>query len=99
METMLHICYKCIGDLGTVHSSSLVGGSVSVSHYMPRLIYSIGLLVVSLTLPITLPQDTESSDRRLGAQTQFFNWNIYFLYFQFLYIYFFIETVTVYSLN
>jgi hypothetical protein len=34
------------------HECSLVGGSVSVSPYGPRLVYSVGLLMVSMT-PLT----------------------------------------------
>lgn len=51
METKLHICYICSGDLGSAPASSLVGGSVSVSPHGPRLVDSVGLLV-SLTTPV-----------------------------------------------
>ena len=63
MKTKLHICYKCVGGLGSGHVQSLFGGPVSVSLHGPRLVYSVGLLVMSLTplassfLPLTLPQD------------------------------------------
>ena len=48
-------------------AGSFVGGSVSVSPHRPRLVASVGLLEVSLTLlalfilPSTLPQDSLSS--------------------------------------
>ena len=50
MKTKLHMCYKCVGGLGPVSAWSLVSGSVSVSPHEPRLIDSVGLLAVSLTL-------------------------------------------------
>ena len=51
MKTKLHICYKCIGGLGPAPACSLVGGSVSLSSHVFRLVDTIGLLVVSLTPP------------------------------------------------
>jgi hypothetical protein len=47
----LCIGYKCVGGLGPAHTCSLVGGLVFVSPHQPRLVDSVGLLVVSLTLP------------------------------------------------
>ena len=50
--------------LGQSHIGSLVVGSVSVSPYEPRLVDSVGFLVVSLTplaptiLPPSLQQDS-----------------------------------------
>ena len=64
MKTKLHICYRCVGGPGPASACSLVGGPVSVSPHGPRLVGSVGLLVVSLTplicslLPPTLPQDS-----------------------------------------
>ena len=68
MKTKLHICYKwgCVG-LGPASVCYLVGGSVSVGPHGSRLVDSVSLLVVSLTLlgcsllfP-TCPQDSLSS--------------------------------------
>ena len=44
-------------DIGQSYTGSLVGGSASVSPYEPRLVDSVGLLVVSLTplAPMILP--------------------------------------------
>jgi hypothetical protein len=50
MKTKLHNYYTCEDLL--VHVCSLVGGSVSMSLYGPRLVDSVGFLVVSLT-PLT----------------------------------------------
>jgi hypothetical protein len=66
MKTKLYICYKCVGDLGQGHATSLVGGSCSLSPHGPRLVDSVSLLVESLTPPSpsiflpTLPQDSLS---------------------------------------
>lgn len=49
MRTKLYICYIRIGRLGLSYACSLVGGLVSVSLYVPRLVDSVGFLVVSLT--------------------------------------------------
>jgi hypothetical protein len=49
MKTKLHICYICVGNLGPPHACSLVVDSVSVSPHGPRLVDSVGFLVVSLT--------------------------------------------------
>ena len=55
------------------HAGSLVGGSVSVSPYGPRLVDSVGFLVVSLTplaptiLPAWLLQDSPSSSYCLSV--------------------------------
>jgi hypothetical protein len=67
METKLHISYKCVGGLSPVYAHSLIAGSVSVTPHGPRLVDSVGLLVVSLTPPPpsillqTLPQVSLSS--------------------------------------
>jgi hypothetical protein len=67
MKTKVLICYICVGGLGPAHACFLVGGSVSVSSYGPRLVDSVGLLDVSLTpqsssiLSLTVPQDSPSS--------------------------------------
>jgi hypothetical protein len=63
MKTNLHICYLYIGDIA--HVSSLVGGSVSVSPHVPRLVDSVGPVVylthlVRSILPTTLLQDSPS---------------------------------------
>jgi hypothetical protein len=49
MKTKLQTCYICVESLGLSHACSLIGGSVSVSSYGPRLVDSVGLLVVPLT--------------------------------------------------
>jgi hypothetical protein len=46
MKTKLHVCYTCVGGLDPALACSLVGGSVSVSHHGPRLVDSVGLLVI-----------------------------------------------------
>ena len=68
MKTKLYICEICVEGLGSVHAYSLGGGSVSVSHHGPTLVGSVGLLMVSLTTPLsassilpTLPQDSLNS--------------------------------------
>ena len=61
MKAKLHICYKCVGCLGPAPACSLVGGSVPGSTYGPRLVNSIGLLVVSLNPTPTLSQDPPST--------------------------------------
>ena len=67
MKTKLHICYICVGGLGPDHACYLVVDSVSVSLHGPRLVGSVGLLVVCLTHPVpltlseTLPQNSLSS--------------------------------------
>lgn len=60
MNSMLHVCWKCVVDLGPGHS-----GSVSVSPCGFRLVDSIDLLLVSLTpltpsilSPTPFPQDS-----------------------------------------
>lgn len=50
MMTKMHICYMCIGGLGSVYTSSLVGGSVSAVPRGLSLDYFVGILVASLTL-------------------------------------------------
>ena len=59
MTTKLHICYICVGGLGPDNACSLVGASVSVGPHGPRLVYSVGLSIVSLTMPLL--QDSLSS--------------------------------------
>jgi hypothetical protein len=49
MKNKLHICDICVSSLGPAHAYSLVGGSVSVNPYGPKLVGPVGLLVVSLT--------------------------------------------------
>jgi hypothetical protein len=49
MKTKLYNSYICAEGLGLSHAGSLVCGSVSVNPYGPRLVDSIGFLVVSLT--------------------------------------------------
>ena len=51
MKTKLYLCYKRVGCLGPAPVRSLVGGSVYMSSHKPRLVDSVGLLVVSLTPP------------------------------------------------
>jgi hypothetical protein len=48
MKTHLHNCYIYAEGLGQTHAGSLVGGSVSVSPYRPRLVDSVGFVVVPL---------------------------------------------------
>lgn len=61
------ICYKCVGSLSPAPVFFLVGSLVSVSSLGSRLADSVGLSVVSLTLPVhslpspTPPQDSPSS--------------------------------------
>lgn len=50
-EHKLHNCDMYTEGLGQSHACSLDGGSVSVSHYDPRLVSSVGFLVVLLSLP------------------------------------------------
>ena len=49
MNTKMHICYICVGGLGLSHVCSLVGDSISVRPYGPRLVDSVGFLIVPLT--------------------------------------------------
>ena len=58
MKTKLHICYICVGGLGSVHTHSLVGSLVSESPQGCRLVDSVGLFVESLSSlsPLILPQ-------------------------------------------
>jgi hypothetical protein len=57
----------CVEILGHSHAGSLVGCSVSMSPYEPRLVDSVSFLMVSLTLlvptflPSLLQQDSPSS--------------------------------------
>ena len=44
-ENQMHICYICVGNLGSAHVGSLVGGSVSESPQGSRLVDSVGLPV------------------------------------------------------
>jgi uncharacterized membrane protein len=64
MRTKLYICYILVGGLDLSHAHSLVCGSVSVSHYVSRLIESVGLLVVSL-IPLAHSIVTHSRVRAL----------------------------------
>ena len=48
-KTILHNCNICAGGLGKLCEGFLVCSSVSVSNYGPKLIDSVGFLVVSLT--------------------------------------------------
>lgn len=58
---------QIIGSLGPTPACSWVGNLVSMSPHRPKLVNTVGLLVVSLTLPScltlspTLPQDFPSS--------------------------------------
>lgn len=67
MKSKLHIDYKWVGRLGPALTCSLVGGSVPVSTHGPRLVDSVGLLVMLLTplthsvLSPTLSQDASNS--------------------------------------
>jgi hypothetical protein len=66
MNTKLHICWKCVGDLGPDPAWSLVVGPTSVSPHGHRLVYFVGLPLASLTIqlaqyyPPTLPQGSPS---------------------------------------
>jgi hypothetical protein len=57
MKTKLHVCYKCVSDLGPACICSLVVGLVSVSPYGIRLAVFVGFLVVPLIprAPAILP--------------------------------------------
>lgn len=48
MKTERHI-FKCVVGLGPAPICSLDDGSVFVSHHVPKLVDSLGLLMVSLT--------------------------------------------------
>jgi hypothetical protein len=67
MMTKLHKCYIHVEGLLLSYACSLLGGSVSVISYGPRLFDSVGFLVVALTslgvslLPSPLPDDSLSS--------------------------------------
>lgn len=50
MKTKLYNYNIYAGVLGLLHACFLVGGSVSVSPYVPRLVDSAGFLMVPLTL-------------------------------------------------
>jgi hypothetical protein len=67
-EPAAHLLQMCRGPCSSPPPScSLVGGSVSVSLHEPRLVDSVGLLVMCFTSPAhsvlspTLPQDYPSS--------------------------------------
>lgn len=57
MKTKLCNCNICVEGLGQSNAGSLVGGLVSVNHYVPRLIDYVHFLVLSLTFlaPTILP--------------------------------------------
>ena len=71
MKTKLCICYKCVRDLCPAPVCSLVGGTISVRPHGPRLVDSVGFLVVSLPAPpgsfvsLALPQVFLGSARGL----------------------------------
>lgn len=56
-------CYKCVRVLGLAPACSLAGDPGSTVPHVPKIVDSVGLLVVSLTPPTcslafpTLPQD------------------------------------------
>jgi hypothetical protein len=62
-----HNCDICAEGLGQSNVGSMVGGSVSASLYEPRLVDSVGFLMVFLTslsptiLPPPLPQGSSSA--------------------------------------
>ena len=66
MKTKLHIYYICAEGLDPSHACSLVGSSISMSHFVPRLVDPVGFLVVSLMplapliFPPYLPQYSSS---------------------------------------
>jgi len=72
MKTKPHIFYICVQGLAPFHEGSLVGGSVSLSLYAPKLVDSVDFLVISLTclapsiLSPSLPQDYPDSTECLG---------------------------------
>ena len=49
MTIKLHNCYIYAEGLGQSHAGSLIDSSVSVSSYEPRLLDSVGFLVMPLT--------------------------------------------------
>ena len=57
MKTQMHICCICGEGPGLSHACSLVCSLIDMSSYRPRLVYSVGFLVVSLTflVPSILP--------------------------------------------
>ena len=67
IKTKLHIDGKCVFSLGQPPACCLVVSTTSVSSSSPRLVYSVGILVLSLSHPTcsllstTLPQDSPCS--------------------------------------
>ena len=63
---MLDNCNIYAENLGLAHACALVGGSVSMSLYEPRLVDSVSFFVVSLTLlaPTILPSSLLHSSPR-----------------------------------
>ena len=47
IKNKLHNCYKCAEGLGESHACSLVDLSISMNPYGPKLVDSVGFLVVS----------------------------------------------------
>jgi hypothetical protein len=66
MKTKLNTCYKCVGGLDPAPECSLAGDSVSVSSHGPRVVDSVGFLVVPLT---SLTCSLGSYARLLSAST------------------------------
>lgn len=82
MKTKMHISYICAGRLSLAHLCSLVGGSVSGTSKESRLFDSIGLLVESLSLPVSsilhlaLPQDpSRSLSLMFGCESLYLFWS------------------------
>ena len=68
IRTQLHNCSICAEDLSLFYACFLIGSSVSKNHYGPRLVDSVGFLVVSLTPlapSILLPLSSVSSKLHL----------------------------------
>ena len=50
MKTKLQDGYICVEGLGPSHACSLVASSVSLNSFVPRLVDSVGFLMMSLAL-------------------------------------------------
>jgi hypothetical protein len=71
MNTRLHNCYVCAEGLGQSLANFLVAGSVSLNPYRPRLVDSVGFLMVSLidsveSYILSYPSSTILSKFHLG---------------------------------
>jgi hypothetical protein len=53
MRAKLYVCYIYVGGIGLSHACSLVGGSVSVSPYGPKLVVSVVFFFVCVVFGLT----------------------------------------------